>query len=167
MSDSPQPMTCGPQKRKRGRPRKHVDLDMVERLAAIQCTHVEIASTLGVSVDTLTRDRRFAEIYKRGAESGRKSLRRMQFESALKGNVTMMIWLGKQYLGQSDQGRIEVQQLPTLDELSLPQLARLLGGMRPDELREVIRQMGGRVPGDGEPGPTINHVAVLPPGYKN
>jgi hypothetical protein len=48
---------------------------------------------LGVSVDTLKRNKDFAVVYKRGAESGRKSLRRMQFESALKGNVTMLIWL--------------------------------------------------------------------------
>src|SRR5216684_1825751 len=115
MSDEVQHTPNGVPKRKRGRPRKHVDLEMVGRLASIQCTHAEIASALGISVDTLTRDRHFAEVYKRGAESGRKSLRRMQFESALKGNVTMMIWLGKQYLGQSDQGRLEVQQLPSLD----------------------------------------------------
>src|SRR5882757_7160429 len=146
MNDTPQLMTSGPQKRKRGRPRKHVDLDMAERLAAIQCTHVEIASALGVSVDTLTRDRHFADVYKRGAESGRKSLRRMQFESALKGNVTMMIWLGKQYLGQSDQGRIEVQRLPSLDELSLPQLGRLLLKMSSEDLKQVIEEMGGRLP---------------------
>src|SRR6266849_8150183 len=119
MSEDPQHTTNGAPKRKRGRPRKHVDLEMVERLASIQCTHAEIASALKLSVDTLTRDRYFAEVYKRGAESGRKSLRRMQFESALKGNGTMLIWLGKQYLGQSDEGRIEVQQLPTVAELSL------------------------------------------------
>src|SRR5512142_1202602 len=87
---------------KRGRPRKHIDLELVEKLAHIQCTHAEIASTLGVSVDTLNRNEHFAETYKRGAEGGRKSLRRMQFESANRGNVVMQIWLGKQYLGQSD-----------------------------------------------------------------
>jgi hypothetical protein len=45
MSDYPQPMTSGPQKPKRGKPRKHVDLDMVERLAAIRCTYSEVAAT--------------------------------------------------------------------------------------------------------------------------
>lgn len=37
---------------------------------------------------------------KRG--SGKISLRRAQFAQALKGNTTMLIWLGKQYLGQGD-----------------------------------------------------------------
>jgi hypothetical protein len=114
------------QKPKRGRPKKFVDLELVEKLAHIQCTHSEIASTLGVSVDTLTRNRHFAETYKRGAEGGRKSLRRMQFESANKGNVTMMIWLGKQYLGQSDQHTTEIRQLPSLRDLTTDELAGLL-----------------------------------------
>ena len=110
----------------RGRPKKFVDLEMVERLAHIQCTHTEIASALGISVDTLTRHRQFAEVYKRGSEGGRKSLRRMQFESANKGNVVMQIWLGKQYLGQSDHVTSEVRKLPPLHTASSAQLKELL-----------------------------------------
>jgi hypothetical protein len=113
-------------KSQRGRPKKFVDLEMVERLAHIQCTHTEIASALGISVDTLTRNRQFAEVYKRGAEGGKKSLRRMQFESANKGNVVMQIWLGKQYLGQSDHVTSEVRRLPPLHTASSAQLKELL-----------------------------------------
>jgi hypothetical protein len=113
-------------KPKRGRPKKFVDLEMIERLASIQCTHTEVASALGISVDTLTRHPNFAEVYKRGTEGGRKSLRRMQFESANKGNVVMQIWLGKQYLGQSDQVKSEIRQLPDLHAASTAQLKELL-----------------------------------------
>jgi len=95
-------------KPKLGRPKKYVDLEMVEKLAHIQCTQTEIASTLGVSVDTLSRHKHFAAVYKRGSEGGRKSLRRMQFESASKGSVAMQIFLGKNYLGQSDHFSHEV-----------------------------------------------------------
>jgi hypothetical protein len=95
---------------------------MVERLASIQCTHSEIASAIGLSVDTLTRNPNFAEVYKRGAEGGRKSLRRMQFESPNKGNVVMQIWLGKQYLGQSDRTMTDVHSLPSLQNISSSQL---------------------------------------------
>jgi len=56
------------EKPKRGRPKKFVDLELVEKLAHIQCTYGEIASTLGVSVDTLQRNKDFAVVYKRGAE---------------------------------------------------------------------------------------------------
>ena len=111
---------------KPGRPKKFVDLELVERLAHIQCTHSEIASALAVSVDTLTRHKQFAEVYKRGAEGGRKSLRRMQFESANRGNVVMQIWLGKQYLGQSDHVTSEIRRLPSLRTLSAEELNDLL-----------------------------------------
>ena len=118
--------TTPPGKPKRGRPKKHIDLAMVEKLAHIQCTYPEIAATLGVSVDTLTRNADFAATYKRGAEGGRKSLRRMQFESANRGNIAMQIWLGKQYLGQSDHRTTEVRQLPSLRDLSMPELSAVL-----------------------------------------
>ena len=118
-------------KPKRGRPKKHVDLDLVEKLAHIQCTYGEIASTLGVSIDTLQRHKDFAAVYKRGAEGGRKSLRRMQFESANRGNVVMQIWLGKQYLGQSDYVRSDVRRVVSPLEMST------------EELKELIATMGG------------------------
>jgi hypothetical protein len=114
------------QKPKRGRPKKFVDLELVEKLAHIQCTFGEIASTLGVSVDTLQRNKDFAVVYKRGAEGGRKSLRRMQFESANKGNVIMQIWLGKNYLGQSDQGTIQLRSAPPLQEMTSDELGEML-----------------------------------------
>lgn len=126
MSDDKQQMAGGSLKPKRGRPKKHVDLEMVEKLAHIQCTYSEIASTLGVSVDTLQRHKDFAAIYKKGAEGGRKSLRRMQFESANRGNVVMQIWLGKQYLGQSDQITKEIRKMPSLRDLSSQELHELL-----------------------------------------
>jgi hypothetical protein len=128
------------QKPKRGRPKKFVDLELVEKLAHIQCTYGEIASTLGVSVDTLQRNKDFAATYKRGAEGGRKSLRRMQFESANKGNVVMQIWLGKNYLGQSDQGTIQVRSAPPLHEMTSDELGAMLdeyGKQYPGLVREL------------------------------
>jgi hypothetical protein len=122
----------GKQKGKAGRPKIVIDWELVQKLAHIQCTQTEIASTVGVSVDTLHRHAEFAEVYKRGSEGGKKSLRRMQFESATKGNVTMQIWLGKQYLGQRDNldQRIntEVQiraDLSKLDDAELDEYTRL------------------------------------------
>jgi hypothetical protein len=122
----PGQLTPKDKKPKRGRTKKYVDLEMVERLASIQCTHSEIASALGLSVDTVARNLYFAEVYKRGAEGGRTSLRRMPFESANKGNVVMQIWLEKQYLGQSDRATTEVYSLPSLANISSLQLRELL-----------------------------------------
>ena len=113
------------------RPKKKIDYEQVERLAHIHCTQEEIASALGLSVDTLQRDPEFCGIYKKGVEAGKRSLRRLQWEAAegkegevfydknrkvlvddrgrplfrvlpQAPNVTMQIWLGKQLLGQKD-----------------------------------------------------------------
>lgn len=43
------------------------------------------------------------EAIERGQGKGRASLRRAQFLAALKGDRTMLIWLGKQLLGQTDK----------------------------------------------------------------
>jgi hypothetical protein len=53
-------------------------------------------------------------------------LRRMQFESANKGNVTMQIWLGKQYLGQSDHPVNEVRPLPSGGQMSLHEVMSVM-----------------------------------------
>lgn len=86
-----------------GRPKIKLDYDLIENLALIQCTQLEIASILNVNVSTLKRDNKFCTIYKKGQNEGKKSLRRIQWDLAKKGNSTMAIWLGKQYLGQKDK----------------------------------------------------------------
>lgn len=84
------------------RPKKQIDYETVKKLASIQCTQEEIANFLELSVSTLKRDAEFCTIYKNGIDNGKMSLRRYQFECAKKGNSAMLIWLGKQYLGQTD-----------------------------------------------------------------
>lgn len=83
------------------RPRKKIDEDQVTKLAAIDCSYAEMASILGCNESTLTR--RFAQAIKDGRNHGNMSLKRKQFEIAMGGNVGMLIWLGKQRLGQTDQ----------------------------------------------------------------
>jgi hypothetical protein len=85
----------------------------VRRLAKIMCTNEEIASIVGCSSDTL--ERRFAVPIKEGRDRSRACLRRMQLKAAKMGNVSMLIWLGKQFLGQSEKveqvvdGKVEQQ----------------------------------------------------------
>jgi hypothetical protein len=84
-----------------GRPKIEINYDLVEKLSAIFCTQEEIAGVLEVSVRTLQRDDHFCQIYKKGNETAKASLRRNQFKLS-QTNATMAIWLGKQYLGQRD-----------------------------------------------------------------
>lgn len=83
------------------RPLKEIDAKQVELLAGCGATTQEIASKLDCSKDTL--ERRFAAAIEKGRETGRMSLRGKQFERAMKGSDVMLIWLGKQLLGQRDK----------------------------------------------------------------
>lgn len=82
------------------RPKKEVDEQLIYRLAKIHCTMEEISAITKVSVNTL--ERRFGGIIKEAKEHGRASLRRYQYLLAKKGNLGMLIWLGKQLLGQRE-----------------------------------------------------------------
>ena len=80
-------------------------LETIEKLASVFCTDEEIASFMGVTVETLLNNKNkssFLEYIKRGLERGKATLRRKQFELAMKGNCTMLIWLGRNYLNQSE-----------------------------------------------------------------
>ncbi len=102
-------------KGKAGRPRIEIDWALVERLCGIQCTHEEIASAVNISVDTLERRCKeahgidFAGWSKEKRGNGRIILRRLQFQAAQKGSIPMLIWLGKQYLGQRDKSNEEIE----------------------------------------------------------
>lgn len=81
----------------------------VETSCEIMCTGEEIAALLGIDYDTLVRcikdtyDLGFSEYYAQKSVTGKKSLRRVQFDSALHGNAHMMKWLGIQWLNQKDK----------------------------------------------------------------
>lgn len=83
------------------RPPKPVDENLLRKLAAIHCNQDEMASVLGISVDTLHR--RFADQIKDARNEGKMSLRRKMWEMALGGNVTILIWLSKNELGMTDK----------------------------------------------------------------
>lgn len=91
-----------------GRPKIEFNYDMFEKLCALQCTKSEIASFFECSEDTV--DRRVKEVYgctwleafKRFREKGNISLRRMQWKQAER-STSMLIWLGKQFLNQTDK----------------------------------------------------------------
>lgn len=106
------------------RPKKIIDWETVKKLCDIHCTGEEIASIVDVSYDTLERHIKaefamsFADFYKKHSSNGKMSLRRKQYEVAMSGNTTMLVWLGKQYLGQTDKTESNVKaEVSTLSDL--------------------------------------------------
>lgn len=95
-----------------------------EGLCRIQCTEEEICGVLSCDEATLNRWCKetygvgFAQIYKEKRQGGKASLRRQQFKIA-ETNATMAIWLGKQYLGQTDEQtvRVDMEDLKPLSEM--------------------------------------------------
>lgn len=83
-----------------GRDQKVIPPEEVFKLASIGCKDTEIADWFGVDSNTLRYN--FSVELLKGREALKQSLRRAQLTVALNGNPTMLIWLGKQYLGQSE-----------------------------------------------------------------
>lgn len=79
---------------------KIVPPDEVYYLASLGCTSREIADWFGVTESTLKYN--FSDYILKAKEETKQKLRQAQLKAALGGNVTMLIFLGKQYLGQSD-----------------------------------------------------------------
>jgi hypothetical protein len=113
-------------KRKTGRKLLPIDPTVVEGMASVGATDVEIAHFVGAGEETIRR--RFGAILLKSRSGMRLRLRQAQYKLALDGNPTMCIWLGKQMLGQRDS----LTTLP-IDptQMSTEQLERLVKGDDP------------------------------------
>jgi hypothetical protein len=91
----------------RGPKKKELDKNEFEGLCRLQCTEAEICGWFDIDHKTLQRwckdtyDKNYSQVYGEKAQAGRISLRRAQFRLAER-SAAMAIFLGKQYLGQSD-----------------------------------------------------------------
>lgn len=82
------------------RPKCSIKNNKIQLLASKGLKITEMADLFGVDRDTITS--RFSAEITKGKADLRKNLRSAQIKAALNGNPSMLIWLGKQYLGQSD-----------------------------------------------------------------
>lgn len=94
----------------RGANRKVVPPDEVYKLAALGCTMEEMADWFQINRETLKYN--FSDYIAKGRTDLKHRLRRAQIQVALSGNAVMLIWLGKNILGQSDS--------PTENEANQP-----------------------------------------------
>ena len=84
-----------------GRNKTVIPEEEFEKLAELHCTWQEISDWYSVPVSTL-RDN-FADLYQKGTTKTKQRLRQAQLKLAMNGDRSMLIWLGKNILGQSDQ----------------------------------------------------------------
>lgn len=92
-----------------GRPKANIDWRKVDNLLKAQCDGVGIAGILGIHPNVLyeackeVNKLSFSDYSAQKKSEGKELLRAKQFETAMNGNVTMQIWLGKQHLDQKDR----------------------------------------------------------------
>ncbi len=100
------------------RPRKELtdkEFQQLIGMVKIQCTQEEICGVLDMDHETLNArlkergEEGFSQFYKKHSSEGKMSLRRMQWRSAEEGNTTMLVWLGKQMLGQRDRHETDLK----------------------------------------------------------
>lgn len=98
--------------KKRGRKQGHgqsIKKEQFEELCKIFCTKEETLAVLGVCETTLNswvketyEGKNYQEVAESFRDCGKASLRRIQIDLAKKSSA-VAIWLGKQYLGQTDK----------------------------------------------------------------
>ena len=92
-----------------GRPAAIIDWKAVDRLLQAGCAGTQIAARLGIHADTLyaacqkEHNSDFSAYSQQKREHGETLLHEQQFALAMKGNLGMLVWLGKQRLNQKDK----------------------------------------------------------------
>ena len=92
-----------------GRPKAAIDWKKVDKALEQGANGVQVAAMLGVHPETLyerckaDNKTNFTDYLTQKRESGNQQLLGMQFQAAKEGSVPMLIWLGKQRLGQKDK----------------------------------------------------------------
>ena len=103
------------------RPRKEIDQKQFEQLCGLQCTKEEICGWFQLTDKTLenwckrTYGAGFSDVFREKRGLGKISLRRAQWRLAEK-SAAMAIWLGKQYLGQTDKTEVSGEIKTTADD---------------------------------------------------
>ena len=111
----------------------YIDWEKVDRLLRSGCTGVQVASRLGVHADTLyracerERGAAFAAYSQQKREDGETLILEKQMDAAMKGDKTMLIWLGKQRLGQKEKHdhTTNDKDITSLDDARVALLAKL------------------------------------------
>lgn len=88
-----------------GRPRKILDENKIASLIGKGFTVEFVADFFDVCVDTLYVN--YSDALRKGRAFRNGCLQAKQYKEAMvRGNVTMLIWLGKQWLGQKDKTEV-------------------------------------------------------------
>lgn len=131
-------------------PTDEKEFKRLESLLKMQCTLEECAMFFECDQKTLEKrvvehyGIKFSELSAKKREYGKISIRRRQWKKGVvDGNVTMLIWLGKQYCGQKDKIDTGKDDTPTLDDRTEEEIeAEIQARLKRRERRNVRRSQG-------------------------
>ena len=92
-----------------GRPEKDFNWELIDGVLQFGANLIDCSELLKVSDDTIQRRIKkefnctFTEYRHKKMSKMRMKLLQKQYEVAMSGNVALLIWLGKQHLGQTDK----------------------------------------------------------------
>ena len=92
-----------------GRPEKEMDWRLLDSILQYGASLIDCSELLEMSEDSIQRKikeesgQTFSEYRESKKSKIRMKLRQKQYEMAMNGNVALLIWLGKNELGQKDK----------------------------------------------------------------
>lgn len=102
-----------------------IDWDRVAKYLQAQCSGSGIAGILGIHENTLysrcklDNGVEFMAFSEQKKGEGKELLRKKQYDVAMEGDKTMLVWLGKQYLEQKEKNEtdIRIKEFPELPNI--------------------------------------------------
>lgn len=139
-----------------GRPPIEIDWEEFDELLQFQPTLDEMAGWFKCAPRTIEnriRERAnmtYCEYKDQKGSPGKISLRRQQYLTAMSGNVAMMIWLGKNWLGQMDRSAVQVTETsppPTAAKMTFQEFCVLADYPNPFPKQTEMMEFG--IKGEG------------------
>jgi len=107
------------------RPKLEINNAQVRDLASLNVTVKDMARVLQCSMSHLNKN--YLDVINEGRANLRTSILRTQYEVGITNkNVTMLIWMGKQHLGQADKKAVEIDDRRTAEQLTDEELASIV-----------------------------------------
>ena len=86
--------------------RHDIPPEKVKMLASFGCTYIEIGKYFGCSEKVIRE--RYRKEYEMGREEMKLTLRQLQWKHAQNGNTALLIFLGKNFLQQTDKNQVDM-----------------------------------------------------------
>ena len=86
--------------------RHDIPPEKVKMLASFGCSYIEIGKYFGCSEGVIRR--RYRTEYEQGREEMKLTLRQLQWKHAQNGNTALLIFLGKNFLQQTDKNQVDM-----------------------------------------------------------